>query len=110
MSADLASLADHVVTEDAGAARGRPGQPREDAQRRGLAGAVRAEEAEHRALRHAQVDAIQGARLAVQLGEPGDLHGRRGDAGRAQESASTAGGEGGGESWTSDAPAPGAGP
>ena len=67
-----------VVAEDTRLACGRARQPGQDAQRGGLAGAVGPEEPEHGALRHDQVDAVQGARLLEVLGEAGDLDGGAG--------------------------------
>ena len=73
MSACTASASrGRVVAEDARLARGRPRQPGEDAQGRRLTGAVGAEEAEHGALRHDEVDAVERLRLLVLLGEARD--------------------------------------
>ena len=63
--AHLLRLADHVVAGHRRGARGRPQQGREHPQRRGLAGAVRAEEADHLALGHVEVDAVDGADLRL---------------------------------------------
>ena len=72
---DRVGVARDVVAEDGrGPGRGAR-QAGEDAQRGRLAGAVGPEEAEHRALGHDEVDAVQCARRLVDLGEAGDLDG-----------------------------------
>ena len=55
-------LGDDVVAEHVRRAGRGSRQPGEDAQGGGLAGAVGAKEAEHRAFRHREVHAVQGAR------------------------------------------------
>ena len=74
---------DDVVAEDAGGARCRPRERREDAQQRRLAGAIRAEQAEDRAARDVERQAVDGAdgRLpaaGVELDEITDTNGRFG--------------------------------
>ena len=74
---------DDVVAEDAGGARRRPRERREDAQQRRLAGAIRAEQAEDRTARDVERQAVDGAdgRLpaaGVDLDEIADTNGRFG--------------------------------
>src|SRR5262249_48079959 len=67
--AHAARLARHVEAEHAGAPTARAGHPVDHAQRRGLAGAVRAEQPEADAGRHVEVDAVDGHAVAVALAE-----------------------------------------
>ena len=62
---DRLRLAQHVEAGDPRAAGVRPEQRREDAHGRRLAGAVRAEQPEHGALLHLEVDAVERAHLAL---------------------------------------------
>src|SRR5690606_20504429 len=68
--AHLVAFPDHVVTGDERAAAGRVRERAEHADRGGLAGAVRAEEPEHLAGRHLEVDALDGLHFPVRLGQP----------------------------------------
>ena len=61
---------DDVVAGDRGGAGGRLEQRRQHPQRGGLAGAVRAEEADDLALGDVEVDAVDGADLLVFLPVP----------------------------------------
>ena len=63
-------VGDDVVAGDRGAALGRAQQRGEDAHGGGLAGAVVAEQAEHRALGDVEVDVAQRPEVAVALAEP----------------------------------------
>ena len=67
-----------VAAEHPRRPRGRSRQAGEDAQRGRLAGAVGAQEAVDRTLWDGEVDAVEGARRAVDLGEAPDLDRRRG--------------------------------
>jgi hypothetical protein len=68
--ADRRGVADDVDTGDLGPPGVRPQQRGEDVHGRGLAGAVGAEQAQHRARLHLQRDAVEGADvLAVRLDE-----------------------------------------
>jgi hypothetical protein len=60
----LRGLPHDVVAADGRAARVRSKERREDPDRRGLAGAVRSEQAEHRALAGHHVDAVECSNLA----------------------------------------------
>ena len=71
--AQLRGLADHVEAGHAGRAGVGGEQRREDAHRRRLAGAVRAEHAEHGAGRGLEVDAVERAHVAERLDEAADL-------------------------------------
>ena len=59
------AVAPAVVAGDAGRPGGGPQEAQEQAQGRGLAGAVGAEQAEHLARRHVQVEVVEGAEAAV---------------------------------------------
>jgi len=65
----------HVVTEHLGPAAVRREDGREDADRRRLAGAVRAEQAEDAPGRNLEVDALEGLYLAEPLRQSFDLDG-----------------------------------
>src|SRR6185436_149619 len=72
---------DDAVAEDAGLARGRPGERREDLQQRRLAGAVRTEQAEDRASRDVEREVVDGAHgrlpaTGVELHEVADANRR----------------------------------
>jgi hypothetical protein len=67
-------LHDHVVAGDPRAALGRRRQGGEDAQRRGLAGAVVPEQPEHAAGGCVQVDVAQRPQVAEALAQPLDAH------------------------------------
>jgi hypothetical protein len=69
LGAQRAGVADDVEARHAGAARVRLQEGREDADGRGLAGAVRPEHAEHGALGDAEVDAVERAHLPERLHE-----------------------------------------
>ena len=77
--ADLVGLRVHVDAVDADRPLRRVEQGRQDADRRGLAGAVRSEQAEERAPRDVERDAIDraggGLALPVDLDEAADLDG-----------------------------------
>jgi hypothetical protein len=72
-------LAHHIVTGDAGAAGGRPGERREYLHNRGFAGAVWPEQREHAAGANAEADAFERLDApTIHLPEPLGLHnGRR---------------------------------
>jgi DNA-binding MarR family transcriptional regulator len=78
--ADLLGLADHVQAEDLGAAAvgAQDGGEGEDADGGGLAGAGGAEQPEHGARRHLEVDAVEGHDLAESLADPWTTMGQRG--------------------------------
>ena len=63
--AELLGLPDHVEAGHRRPPGVRLEQGREDPDGRGLAGAVRAEQAQHRALLDGQVDAVEGADLGL---------------------------------------------
>ena len=65
-------LGDDVVAEHLGAAPVRLQDRGQDPDGGGLAGPVRSQQSEDRALRHLEVDATQGLELAVVLGQPFD--------------------------------------
>src|SRR5205814_6743215 len=57
---DLDGIYDRIEIENPDLARRGPQQPRQALDRRGLAGAVRTEEAVERSRRHLQIDAVDG--------------------------------------------------
>ena len=59
------------IAADLDRAAGRPQDPGDHAEGRGLAGAVRAQESEQLALRHVEIDVVDRGELAVPLGEMG---------------------------------------
>ena len=65
--ADRVGFADHVVAEHARTAAVWPQQRREHAHGGGLSSPVRAEQPEHAAARHDEVDAVHGAHFSEQL-------------------------------------------
>jgi len=67
---DLRRFLGDVVPGDGGTAGIRPQQGGQDANGGGLAGAVRAEDAQHRALGGGQADPVQGLGGTEALGEP----------------------------------------
>ncbi len=69
----LRALGGHGMAEQAHAAGARLGEAEQHADHRRLAGAVRAEEAERRAARHLQVDAVERRALAEALGQAAGL-------------------------------------
>ena len=73
--ADAMRLAGHVDAEDLGVARVDRQQRREHPQHRGLAGAVRPEDAEDLALADLEVDAVDGAQVAERLHQPARVDG-----------------------------------
>jgi hypothetical protein len=64
----------HVVAENLRLARGRADQAHQDLQRRGLAGAVRADEAEQLTALHLEIDAVPHALPAQPESRPEVLH------------------------------------
>ena len=72
LGAQRARVTDDVEAGDAGAARVRRQQGGEDADGRGLAGAVGAEDAQYGARRDLEVDAVERAHLAERLHESAD--------------------------------------
>ena len=66
---DAAGVLDDVEAVDGGGAAGGPEQRGEDADGGGLAGAVLAEEAEHLAVGHVEIDAVDGVDVAEVLGQ-----------------------------------------
>ena len=85
LAADRRGVADDVVARDARGAAVGAQERGEDADGGRLAGAVRAQHAEHRAACRGEVDAVERDRRAEALGEPGGLDGevvRSGHAGR----------------------------
>ena len=75
--AQLRRVGDDVEAGDLGAAGVGPQQRREDPHDRRLAGAVGAEQAEHRARRGLEVDAVERADVAEGLRQPAHADGRR---------------------------------
>ncbi len=73
---DLAAVGDDVEAGHPGPAGVGPGQGGQDAHGGGLAGPVGAEQGEHAALGHGQVDAVQDPQRAVGLLEAGRLDGQ----------------------------------
>ena len=74
--ADGVPLGGDVVAGDSGAAGGRAHEGAEDVDGGGLAGAVRAEEAEYLALLHLEADVVDGGKGAEAFAEAGDFYGR----------------------------------
>jgi hypothetical protein len=74
--ADLVTLPDDVEPGHPGLAGVRAGQGGQDPHRGGLAGAVRAEQAEHGAARHGQVDPVEHGGGPVGLAQTLDLESR----------------------------------
>ncbi len=69
------AVARHVDAEHADRARGRHDEPHDHADRRGLAGAVAAEQAGDRARRDGERDRVDGGRRAEAFGEPARFDG-----------------------------------
>jgi hypothetical protein len=76
LGAHPATLAHHVEAEQLGAPRRRRNQGREDAEGGGLARTVGSQQAEEGALRHLEVEAIEGAHVPVALDQPPHQEGR----------------------------------
>src|SRR5918995_5252716 len=57
--------AQYVDAGDGGRTRGRPGERRQDLDRGGLAGAVRAEQSEHRACSDGEAQPVEGGYVAI---------------------------------------------
>ena len=72
----LDRLALAVQAEDLGPPLGRADQPEQQPDRRGLARPVRAEVADHLALRDLEVEVVEGGDAAVALGQPLRAYGR----------------------------------
>ena len=74
----LEAVAERLVAEHADRARRHAHEPRDRVDQRGLAGAVRAEQAEERAVRDRQVERVERQRaVVVALRERPDLERRR---------------------------------
>ena len=78
-AADRGGIVGHGQAEHGRVPRRRRCQRREDAHRRGLAGAVAAEQAEHLATSDLQIDAVERLHRSIALGELADLDGTVGE-------------------------------